>query len=132
MLKHHRILVVEDDEAFMTYLTFKLMSLGYRNITTTTNGRDAVSLLQTEELFGLIITDMNMPFMNGQELIEWVKADNLRKQTPVLMICEPFPGQAEELSRFLDQRQVPLVLKSEVVGSNKLSQTLESIEMELS
>lgn len=130
-LAAHQVLVVEDDDIFINIITFLLMSLGFHNISVARNGQEAVAILRTAEMFGLIITDMNMPVMNGQELIKWVKTNDLRKQVPILMISQPTPGQAESLSHFLRQHRVPLLLKSDLTKVSKLRAAIKRIETDL-
>ncbi len=63
------ILVVEDDDAVRPLTTSILKSLGY-NVTEAANGQEAIAILTNSESgsFDLVITDVVMPKMGGQEL----------------------------------------------------------------
>jgi DNA-binding NtrC family response regulator len=58
------LLVVDDNEDNVYTLTRRLRREGYTNVTTASNGRDALRLLQ-EEPPDLVLLDIMMPEMNG-------------------------------------------------------------------
>lgn len=77
-----RILVV-DDEPGMRDMLVDTLALAGHSAAAATDGFDALKLIRTEK-FDLIISDVNMPKMNGFELLE-----NLRDhhdQTPVILL----------------------------------------------
>ena len=62
--------IAEDDEDFRSILCDILSDNGFI-VQEASNGQEALALLvQAEEPFNLLITDFNMPYMNGLELIE--------------------------------------------------------------
>jgi phosphoserine phosphatase RsbU/P len=79
------LLVVDDNEDNRYTLTRRLMREGYRNLTTATNGREALDLLQSKA-FDLILLDIMMPDMNGYEVLERMKAGAEFRNIPVIMI----------------------------------------------
>jgi DNA-binding NtrC family response regulator len=66
------ILVVDDDEALLTFITEYLYQMGYNNIATALNGKEALARLKVGK-FHLILSDFTMPGMNGIQLLEEVK-----------------------------------------------------------
>ena len=107
-----RVLVVDDNEMYRDILLPQYLRVcGFRHITRVEDGQQAADLLETHEQFGLIVTDLEMPKMNGIALIRQIKDNPLRRHIPVMMVCEPPAGQAEEVSDFLKQHGVPLLLK---------------------
>ena len=70
-----RILIVEDDEKSLNLLRELLTTNGYA-VLATKNGKEALEAFQKEP-FSIIITDLQMPVMDGKELIE-----ELNKFTP--------------------------------------------------
>ena len=52
---------------------------------TAADGRDALEVLK-EEWVDLVLTDINMPNMNGMELLEEMKEDEILKTIPVVMV----------------------------------------------
>lgn len=66
-----RILVVDDDELELELMAHRLQSAGFE-IATAGNGNEALERL-THEWFPLVITDREMPVMNGLELTEQLR-----------------------------------------------------------
>jgi two-component system, chemotaxis family, sensor kinase CheA len=82
-----RVLVVEDSTLYQRILEESLESNGY-SVTLAVNGRVGLSYLEdTSNHFDLVITDIEMPEMNGFELVEHVRAlDNKFKNIPVIAV----------------------------------------------
>lgn len=49
------------------------------------NGEEAVAYLQTKELPSLVVLDLNMPVMDGKEVLQWMKAKDQFKNIPVMV-----------------------------------------------
>jgi sigma-B regulation protein RsbU (phosphoserine phosphatase) len=79
------LLIVDDNEDNRYTLWRRLARYGYTNVTTASNGREALQLLQTQP-FDLILLDIMMPEMNGYEVLEHLKASAELSQLPVIMI----------------------------------------------
>lgn len=79
-----KILIVDDDKTTRKLLSLYMKGKGYE-IVTAENGLDAMEKLGTEDI-NLIITDMNMPYMDGIEFTKTVKADPTWKSIPVIMV----------------------------------------------
>ncbi len=77
-----RILVVDDDDIFLRTLEAVLMMQGHI-VSTARNGLSALKKLQLEQ-FDLVVTDLNMPGMNGLELLEKIDSEKMAV-TPILM-----------------------------------------------
>ena len=79
------ILVVDDFSTMRRIIKGLLQDLGFANITEADDGLTALSLLKAGN-FDLLITDWNMPGMQGVELLRRVRADERMKKLPVLML----------------------------------------------
>ena len=79
------ILVVDDFSTMRRIIKGLLQDLGFANITEADDGLSALSLLKAGN-FDLLITDWNMPGMQGVELLRQVRADERMKKLPVLML----------------------------------------------
>jgi PAS domain S-box-containing protein len=79
------ILIVDDQEANVMLLEQMLRNEGYKNITTTQLPRE-VCALHEEKRFDLILLDLQMPEMDGFEVIEELKKIELAGYLPVLVI----------------------------------------------
>jgi sigma-B regulation protein RsbU (phosphoserine phosphatase) len=79
------LLVVDDNEDNRYTLTRRLNREGYQNLTTATNGREALERLAAQP-FDLVLLDVMMPDMNGYEVLEHVKANASLRDVPIIMI----------------------------------------------
>ena len=79
-----RILVVDDYPALVTITRHKLLKQGYEVITAQ-NGHDAFELVKTEYP-DLVISDVEMPIMNGYELCKSIKGDPKFRKIPVILV----------------------------------------------
>ena len=80
--RRYRALVVEDDPAIRR-LVEKLLSRHQILIDTARDGREAVDKLQTER-YSVLVLDLMVPELNGFEVIEFVKKQNLRLPVAVV------------------------------------------------
>lgn len=78
------LLVVDDDEANRTMLARRLMRLGHE-VEMAANGRLALELLRTKS-FDLLLLDIQMPELNGYEVLEQLKADPILRALPVIVL----------------------------------------------
>lgn len=79
-----RILVVDDYPALVTLTRHKLIQKGHEVITAQ-NGADALDLVRTEYP-DLVISDVEMPIMDGYELCSKIKNDSRLSQIPVILV----------------------------------------------
>lgn len=82
-----RVLVVDDSLLARKHIAKVLNNMGITNITLAVNGKEAVDIFsQAQEAFDLIVTDYNMPEMDGQELITHVRKVMANTYIPILMV----------------------------------------------
>lgn len=79
------ILIVEDSPTMRRIIHNTLKQLGFQNIVSAGNGAEAIKQLKNNSI-GFIITDWNMPEMNGLEFVTWVRNSDEFKNLPILMI----------------------------------------------
>ncbi|KNC66908.1 response regulator [Pseudoalteromonas ardens] len=80
-----RILVVDDSRLARNHIRRVLNNLGATRISEAEHGAEALTILE-ESMFDLIITDFNMPEVNGQELAEAIRNSNEHNHVPILMV----------------------------------------------
>jgi DNA-binding response OmpR family regulator len=79
-----KILVVEDEPAIRLILRHKLTQAGYE-VVETENGQQAWELFQREQ-FVMMVTDWNMPEMDGPTLIRHIRAANFATYTYIIFL----------------------------------------------
>jgi CheY-like chemotaxis protein len=77
------LLLVDDDKDILNSLKELFLSEGH-SVQLAENGRDAVSLLEADSNFDLILLDFRMPSMNGDEFCAWHRERNI--SVPILVI----------------------------------------------
>ncbi len=84
--EHLRFLVVDDFSTMRRIIRGLLKELGCTNAEEAEDGVVALSMLKLNLPPDFVITDINMPNMNGFELLKAIKADEALKHLPVLMV----------------------------------------------
>lgn len=80
-----KILVVDDFSTMRRIIKNLLKDLGFTNIQEADDGTTALPMLQQGD-FDFVVTDWNMPGMQGIDLLRAIRADSKLKSTPVLMV----------------------------------------------
>lgn len=80
-----KVLVVDDFATMRRIVKNTLQQLGYTNIVEAQHGYEALSLLRKGG-FHLVISDWNMPVMDGLELVTKIRSDPNLKHVPILMV----------------------------------------------
>jgi len=79
-------ILIAEDSATMRYLIMSTISaLGNYEIIEAANGFEALRILPREKV-DLVITDINMPDINGLELVSFIKSNPNYKSTPLFII----------------------------------------------
>ncbi|MGR6862123.1 chemotaxis response regulator CheY [Aliivibrio salmonicida] len=85
MNKNIKILIVDDFSTMRRIVKNLLRDLGFNNTQEADDGLTALPLLKKGD-FEFVVTDWNMPGMQGIDLLKTIRADNELKHLPVLMI----------------------------------------------
>jgi len=80
-----RILVVDDMASMRSVICHILDSIGYANTESAVDGVHALKKLRNST-FDLVVSDWNMPNMNGQDLLVNIRDDEQLQHIPVLMV----------------------------------------------
>jgi two-component system chemotaxis response regulator CheY len=79
------VLIVEDSKAIRSMMRVSLEETGGYFFVEAGNGFEALRALPTRR-FDLIITDINMPDINGLELISYVKSNEAYRTIPLIIV----------------------------------------------
>src|SRR5206468_3696781 len=80
-----KILCVDDDDAIRKLCTVYLAKRGYR-VEAVANGVEALRLVESKGPPDLVVTDVNMPLMNGLELVKRLREDRRTARTPIIVL----------------------------------------------
>lgn len=83
-MEHKSILIVEDSDVMRAFLVASLEGLPLQVVEAST-GFEALKILPHHE-FSLIVTDINMPDINGLELISFLKKHPNYNNVPIIVI----------------------------------------------
>jgi two-component system chemotaxis response regulator CheY len=79
------ILIVDDSAAMRSLLAATLEAVGDVTVIQANNGFEALRMLPREQV-NLVLTDINMPDINGLELLSFIRNNPLYKELPVIVI----------------------------------------------
>ena len=80
-----RVLVADDDPVMRLLLT-TILKQQECEVVVATDGREAYRILQTDSRFSATILDMSMPFLEGLDLIRYMRSENRLIRIPIMMI----------------------------------------------
>ena len=80
-----KFLVVDDFATMRRIVRNLLKEIGYANSDEAEDGVDALNKLRSAK-YDFVVSDINMPNMNGFDLLRSIRADEALKQLPVLMV----------------------------------------------
>jgi two-component system chemotaxis response regulator CheY len=82
-----RFLIVDDSSTMRRIIINTLNKLGHQDFVEASNGREGIDRLGASNgSIDMIITDWNMPEMNGIDFIKAVRGTSVSKDVPVLMV----------------------------------------------
>ena len=114
------ILVVDDSATVIKFVSFSLKNRGY-DVVTASDGMDAIEKMSNmPESVNLVITDLNMPNLDGYGLIQTLRQNEEHHKTPIIILT----SEAEEDDR---QRGLEVGANSYLVKPFKSSVLLDEV-----
>lgn len=80
-----QVLLVDDSRMSRNHLRRILEGMGVERISEAENGVEGAKLIN-EHYFDLVISDYNMPEMDGQELVDYIRSNSNQPGIPILMV----------------------------------------------
>ena len=115
-----KVLVVDDMAAMRHVMMNMLRHVGFEHLDEAVDGFQALGMLKNAS-YDLVITDLNMPKIDGQQLLKSIRNDQKLKDTPVIMVtCEN------------DKQKVQQALLEKVSGFILKPFNLQTLEKQLS
>ncbi len=103
-----KFLVVDDSPTMRRIVTNALKEIGYEDVAEAEDGEDAVTKLESDS-FDFLVTDWNMPNMNGLELTQHVRSHETYGDMPILMVTTR--GMKEDVMAAMQARVNNYVVK---------------------
>ena len=97
-MAQYRLLVVEDSPMMRQLIVFALQRVREVEVTEADDGVDGLRKLASAR-YDIIVTDINMPIMDGLKLVKRVRSDPIHKDTPIVIITTE--GSQEDRQRAL-------------------------------
>lgn len=91
-----KVMIVDDSKTIRQQVSFTLQKGGYE-VVEAEDGKDGLTKLQATPDIAMVISDVNMPNMNGLEMVEAIRADAKIAAVPVIMLTTE--GAADLIDR---------------------------------
>lgn len=120
-----RILVVDDSATMRRIVSNALRTIGYDDIVEAEDGEDALQTIIADEV-ELVVTDWNMPNMDGLDLVKALRRNTQFAHLPVLMVTSR--GSKADVLEAMDANVNNYIVKpfTPPLLKEKISETLES------
>ncbi|MCB0283020.1 MAG: chemotaxis protein CheW [Calditrichaeota bacterium] len=115
--KQNTILIVEDSKFFLKQISGFTEDAGYK-VVTALNGEEALERLHQEKEIDLILTDIEMPAMDGIELTRRVRSEERYRNMPILALTSVAGDEAERVAMDAGIDEYLIKLDREKVLSN--------------
>ncbi len=125
--RNHKVLVVDDSMVFRKQMDGLLKNLFY-TVYTVAHGEEAIGMLETHPDISLMITDYNMPVMNGLELVHKVRKEHNKSELCIIALSS---NQDEDINAlFLKQGANDYINKpfSKEEFSCRVNNSIEALE----
>jgi two-component system chemotaxis response regulator CheY len=102
------ILVVDDSGTVRQQVSMALKQAGFA-IVEAADGQEALDAIESNRAIDMVVCDVNMPVLNGLEMVEKVKQNPAHKALPILMLTTE--GQPSMIRRAKEAGAVGWIVK---------------------
>jgi CheY-like chemotaxis protein len=113
-----RVLICEDNAVALKVMEVAMQELDIETVVAR-DGRKALQILEADQNFDLIITDIHMPFQNGDEVLSFIR-EQLGSNIPIIMVSSDADQDVIKMAlksgvnEFIEKPLDPKVLKAKV------------------
>lgn len=93
-----KVLIVDDSKTIRQQVSFTLSKGGF-TVVEAEDGKDGIAKLGANADIAMIISDVNMPNMNGIEMVEAIKAGGQHATLPIVMLTTEGSGELIERAK---------------------------------
>ena len=125
--KNHKILLVDDSMVVRKQIQTLLENM-YFQVIAVAHGEEAIGMLKTHDDISLVLTDYNMPVMDGLELTQKIRKTHDKKRLPLIALSSD--NDSSTLALFLKKGANDYIKKpfSKEEFSCRINNTIESLE----
>jgi two-component system chemotaxis response regulator CheY len=123
--KVHHFLIVDDDEESRKTVVEYLRAMGYEKISSARDGAEASILIDRDPSINFVISDWDMPMMNGISLLQKIRSTPSRSNMPFLIMTSPISHEAEKVIQAAESYVDAYVIKP--FRSNLLKEKVETM-----
>lgn len=105
---NREILIVDDTAVLRNIMKMQLQRMGFFHIHEAPDGCEAMKILQAQRI-DLVISDWNMPVMNGVELLREIRGNAVLQDIPFIMVTAE--ASTAKISMALQLKVDELILK---------------------
>ena len=116
------ILVVDDSGTVRQQVSMALKQAGFA-ILEAADGQEALNTIESNRNIDMVVCDVNMPNLNGLEMVEKIKSNPAHKALPILMLTTE--GQPSMIRRAKEAGAVGWIVKP--FDANQLVQTAKHL-----
>lgn len=120
----YKILVVDDDKFLLNMYSIKFQKEKF-DVTTASDGADAIAKLQAGINPDAIVLDIVMPVMDGLEVLEKMRQDNLAKDATVLILSNQ--GQSSDIEKAKRLGIDGYIVKATTIPSEVVAEVLRML-----
>lgn len=120
----YKILVVDDDKFLLNMYSIKFQKEKF-DVTTASDGADAIAKLQAGINPDAIVLDIVMPVMDGLEVLEKMRQDNLARDATVLILSNQ--GQSSDIEKAKRLGIDGYIVKATTIPSEVVAEVLRML-----
>ena len=109
-----KFLIVDDFSTMRRIVRGLLKEIGYANADEAEDGQVALNMLKVNK-YDFVVSDINMPNMNGFDLLNGIKKDDTLKHLPVLMVTAE--ARKEDIVRAAQEGAAGYIVKPFTKGT---------------
>jgi len=118
----YKILLVDDDKFMVDMYSLKFRENGL-DVTAVFSGQEALDRIREDDSFDIILMDLIMPTMDGFELLERIRSENLADKSAVIILSNQ--GQKSDIDRVEHFSVDGYIIKASTIPSEVLAMVLE-------
>ncbi len=120
----YKILIVDDDKFLLNMYSLKFQKEKFE-VTTAGDGSEAITKLQEGLVPDAIVLDIVMPVMDGLEVLEKIRKDNLAKDATILILSNQ--GQSSDIDKAKQLGIDGYIVKATTIPSEVVAEVLRML-----